>query len=580
MDDPQNGTYSSRHETRLLSLKDFDETLISTLHAQARLLLFEVPDDTSPRLFILLPSTQASNDDLAHAFLKPFQLHFFCECSLYKNQDEDDFTTLDATHLADHPGYCLQRPTELFTKLVPVMLASAQGARIGAQAASLIVPAAQLATDQVVILDKQLRAKKGRCDIYTNKDLKVLLDEAIEFLASMSQHDNDEDSQIAGSHSAVKDPIEVKVVKMEQRGKLIALLGKEDRQSLGNLHRTVNGDRPRWLCRAHFWKFDPKEAKRQFLRFVINNGGSFEEAQGKLTIKLDSPVEAREFYDDLIHDGRVRELDVYFRWVTARSDIQELTTALMKSRTIVSLHLGGRSHAPDSSLAAVARTTSIAIEVAASIISAVPNIMNEIIGQGHVYALAAEFLTVDQIYAPLLLELLAEGPIETIEIHSAEFLDCLGHLSVIPWFPSLETLGIHGIRTDKRKRLFLQFLKRCTSLQTLHLSDVRLVVPSLEVCSDLRVLILDRGILSSTEDLKAVLDQAVALLKARKATIQKVRDTTLQILIRSSLMICEKDQVSIVLSDGGITIFSNNLRDDESLKSVIEGYGWASGVAS
>ncbi|GJJ77041.1 hypothetical protein EMPS_09400 [Entomortierella parvispora] len=619
---PESVTGTSGSQRHFLSLKNMDNKVFSGFLSQTRPLVFEVLDDASPRHFIIVPSARSSRKGPMDTFFKPFKLHFLCECGLHKSQQEDAHTISDAMHLTDHPGYWLQRPTEFFKKCTPLMSALAKNTESMAQVTlilSAVIPMFSPYAYMTEAFGTLLREKIERYDAYGEEDVKCLVDEAIESLAKTTPGDNGKKPKVDCGHSTLEGSIEVEVVKLKEFGDLISLLDKADSESPVNLYRTVTREGcPLWVCQAHLWQVHPEDAQNRFIRFVRNSGGSFEEMQGKLTIKLNSPFEAQEFYDNLFHDDRVRILEVYFRWVTTRSDLQELTKAILKSPTIFSLHLNSRPHTLETfartaaNISARTMATMSPLTMAIMFIQTVAIVPVEALVKisarnvarlsaktvantperssakmsakptgktkmatltlfeiPDIHALINEISERHQIYAPIL-QLLAEGPIETIEIQSAEFLDCLRNLSTIPWIPNLETLGIHEIHTDKRKRLFLQLLKRCPSLHTLPLSDVLLAVPSLEVCPGLRVLILHQDIFTSSRDLKATLDKAVALLKARK--------TTLQILIRSSLTTSDKDQVSITLSEGGISAISTNLRDDESLKSVIEGHGWTSSI--
>ncbi|KAI8595602.1 hypothetical protein EDD21DRAFT_358898 [Dissophora ornata] len=80
---------------------------------------YELLEYTIPRLFIVLPE-ESTLWDPKTMFRTKFRLHFICECG--EHTEPSGSKIPHHLHLANHEGYVVNKPTELFKKYGPFLM--------------------------------------------------------------------------------------------------------------------------------------------------------------------------------------------------------------------------------------------------------------------------------------------------------------------------------------------------------------------------------------------------------------------------------------------------------------------------
>ncbi|KAF9939123.1 hypothetical protein BGZ70_006479, partial [Mortierella alpina] len=101
----------------------------------------------------------------------------------------------------------------------------------------------------------------------------------------------------------------------------------------------------KWVCMDHYRENYNKTAAEAFRRAVDSLGGSFDENNGLVKVKLQSRLSAHQLYLALEKTRFVYELDINMDWACTGTDIQDLEYALKKSAVSV-LYLDCRQFQP------------------------------------------------------------------------------------------------------------------------------------------------------------------------------------------------------------------------------------------
>jgi hypothetical protein len=112
------------------------------------------------------------------------------------------------------------------------------------------------------------------------------------------------------------------------------LKNKDVNRVLGNLYRTVTTEgHIKWVCIDHYRENYHEKAAKAFRDTVDVMGGSFDENIGRVEVKLQSRVQAEQFYIALEKAKSVYELRITFdnAWDTTQSDLKRFRDALAKS---------------------------------------------------------------------------------------------------------------------------------------------------------------------------------------------------------------------------------------------------------
>ncbi|KAF9972774.1 hypothetical protein BGZ75_001360, partial [Mortierella antarctica] len=117
------------------------------------------------------------------------------------------------------------------------------------------------------------------------------------------------------------------------------LKDKDGNKVLGNLYRTVTDEgHVKWVCVDHYGENYNQTAVEAFRRTVDSLGGSFDENNGVVQVKLQSSVSANQLYLALGNSRSVHELDIVFGWACTGTDLLALEKALRKSAVAI-LHV-------------------------------------------------------------------------------------------------------------------------------------------------------------------------------------------------------------------------------------------------
>ncbi|KAF9921186.1 hypothetical protein BGZ67_000690, partial [Mortierella alpina] len=117
------------------------------------------------------------------------------------------------------------------------------------------------------------------------------------------------------------------------------LKDKDGKKVLGNLYRTVTDEgHVKWVCMDHYHENYNQTAVEAFRRTVDSLGGSFDENNGVVKVKLQSRVSADQLYLALGNARSIHELDIVFGWACTGTDLLALENALRKS-TVAILHV-------------------------------------------------------------------------------------------------------------------------------------------------------------------------------------------------------------------------------------------------
>jgi len=132
---------------------------------------YELHEYPIPRLFIILPTVARRRDTILKPFSNQFRLYFLCECGSHTTREGSK--EIDKVHLADHPGYDIERPTEFFKKYGPYVLAVMRAVQLGARVASVVVPhlANSTLAQELKNVESTLASLQKGIDFYTKENI-------------------------------------------------------------------------------------------------------------------------------------------------------------------------------------------------------------------------------------------------------------------------------------------------------------------------------------------------------------------------------------------------------------------------
>ncbi|KAG0024131.1 hypothetical protein BGZ81_007823 [Podila clonocystis] len=494
----------------MLDLQKMTLDRLANIQTQIQAVLtqtYELHEYPIPRLFIILPKMARKRDTLLKPFSNQFRLYFLCECGLHTTKEGSK--EIDQVHLANHPGYDIDRPTEFLNKYGPYVLAVMRAVQLGARIASMIVPhlANSTLAHELKVAELGLKTLQEGVDFYTKENIGMMVDKTVLYLEDLNKyHDEQEvegDARSSMSQSILDDAKAIEGVELKQFANFLSVA--DNGHMLGNLYRSVTKEgHAKWVCRTHYRQNYREEARRLFYEVVEENRGLFEEQKGKLTISLASRTLANAFYTVLIQVQFVQELDICFLWDYTQADLRVFTQAILES-TIVSLSFDGKDFVgPPSDLFNRGRR-----------------------------------------YDPLL-QLLADGRLWMARFanlgvgHSGDALtyyDFLGRTSnlyTIKVVPMLRALDMSQVVDDAG--LILELTRKCISLQKLSVSMRRgdFILKCIETCPSLQQLEVYRRNLGdlTVKDILDLIDRVVAL----KIAEQKVeKDSALITLTKVNL---------------------------------------------
>ncbi|KAG0299649.1 hypothetical protein BGZ98_009869 [Dissophora globulifera] len=414
---------------------------------------FEMHEYPIPRLFIVLPKTSNFKGTITKSFSRQFQLFFLCECG--EHTMPAGCTTPHEVHLANHEGYDLKMPTEFFAKYGKYLLTMLQMVKYGVVVAGVIVPSlAQLKlVEGVEEVQKTFK--------FTKDTFGGLVDQSIKFLTSQT------DKLLANRELDVGDgKLQPEVLQGANLRQLMNYLEVTDKErTLGNLNRitTIEGH-VKWVCNKHYRQTESETQAQQLQDIVEVNRGTYIEDDRKVEIKLESSVQAKQFYETLIRGERINELDITLAWDASMDDLKTLALSVTKAK-ITNLTINGTFFDGGPTIDGLNRLRR---------------------------------------YAPLA-QLMSNGDIQALHFRGFEDFFQRVPESSVTWSPRLRTLSLESgpLGKDKPARgIFSKILESCPSLAEIQLSSrhhyplFEIVMTKFASAPQLEVVSLESGVLS------------------------------------------------------------------------------------
>ncbi|KAF8921663.1 hypothetical protein BGZ58_004053 [Dissophora ornata] len=268
---------------------------------------YELHEYDIPRLFIVLPpmATGKKGGKITKPFSHQFRLFFLCECGIHTMPKEGGLQ--HHIHIAAHEGYALEKPTEFFEKYGSYLLTMMQMIKYGVSAAGVIVPSA------------------------VSGPLNPLVDESIAYLKS--QKELTEASNDFSIYGQSDRHIAFEGADLRKLRTYLKITDKDD--ALGNLFRMVTPEgNVKWVCSKHYRQGYREEGTAAVKDVVRINRGRYEQVGDggvKVEIKLDSPIQAQQFYSALTRADAVGELNITLSWDVTVSDLKAFVLALSKT---------------------------------------------------------------------------------------------------------------------------------------------------------------------------------------------------------------------------------------------------------
>ncbi|KAF9276696.1 hypothetical protein BGZ88_001575 [Linnemannia elongata] len=337
-------------DKRMLLLQQQALDRLALIHSKATAILtqtYELHEFPIPRLFIILPKEDITKrEKISTLFVQRFRLYFLCECGEHTRPVDGPPSSLSHDiHLARHEGYDLDRPNEFFRKYGSYVLALLQMIKYGVAAAGMVVPP----LNNLKVADGLEYVEEGLKAI--EKGLAPRVDSAIEYLQGLtaSQDGVSKDLGDASSTSTLVDPVSISRLEGLEGADLrhlgSFLKARDESKVLGNLYRTVTPKgHVKWVCLDHYRESYGAAALQEFKETVELNGGTYDQRTGRVTMRLASPILARQFYTMLLSTRLVHELELTLDWNTAFEDLRTLKGVVQQSNVFhLSLDLRGKT---------------------------------------------------------------------------------------------------------------------------------------------------------------------------------------------------------------------------------------------
>ncbi|KAF9576928.1 hypothetical protein EC968_000053 [Mortierella alpina] len=322
-------------EIKQLQIDTLDQ--LARLHSRVQAVFtqnFELHEYPIPRLFIVLPQ-YPSGWNILEPFTEKYRLYFLCECGEHTKAAGSNSKIPHKIHLAKHEGYEIARPTEFFQQYGPYLLTILKMLKFGVSVASVAVPAVA----HLVNSDALDHAAKGLQHL--KECIGPGMDQVISKIEKASV-DGVEPVENFAEHMDNKEALEgADLRKLET-----FLKDKDENKVLGNLYRTVTDEgHVKWVCIDHYRENYNQTAAAIFRRTVESLGGSFDENNGLVKVKLRSRVSANRLCMALRTLRSVHELDIDLDWACTATDVKTLVDAL-KDSAIAILHVDVQQFRP------------------------------------------------------------------------------------------------------------------------------------------------------------------------------------------------------------------------------------------
>ncbi|KAF9913438.1 hypothetical protein BX616_010034 [Lobosporangium transversale] len=292
---------------------------------------YELHEYPIPRLFIVLPKPTERLNILAKPFAKQFRLFFLCECGDHTKTPGSSIP--HHIHLAKHEGYDISQPTEFFEKYGSYVLTLLQILKYGVLAAGIVLPPlAQLDISEWLDIVKDVIGTSGH-------SIEALVDESISYI--QNKQDIDETLDIFEDETIFEKAKVLEGADLRQLQSFLQIYDKG--RTLGNLYRIVTPEgHVKWVCFDHYRENYRESAVQRFKEVVAANRGDYDEQHGSIKLCLESPIQARQFYEAMIQARGIQELSIQFGWDATMDELRDFTTAAITSN-IVCVSVDGKS---------------------------------------------------------------------------------------------------------------------------------------------------------------------------------------------------------------------------------------------
>ncbi|KAK3817496.1 MAG: hypothetical protein J3Q66DRAFT_430945 [Benniella sp.] len=328
LNDLQKVLDSKQDEMKQLQIQALDRLALIQNSVKALLTqTFELHEYPIPRLFIVLPDEKSSWNAIDF-FSNKFRLYFLCECGEHTKTTNSKIP--HHIHLAKHEGYDIDRPNEFFQQYGSYVLIILRMLKFGITVAGVAIPA----LSQLIRVDGLGQAME--CLNSLTKTIEPGMDLVINHIDKASADDGEAVvgfSEQTGSNEALEG------ADLRQLEAFLKI--KDSNRVLGNLYRTVTGEgHVKWVCLDHFRENYHAKAAQSFRDTVDSLQGTFDEITGRAEVRLQSRVQAEQFYRVLESAKSIYELKVELDWDTTQSDFKMLRNALSKTSVgVLELHL-------------------------------------------------------------------------------------------------------------------------------------------------------------------------------------------------------------------------------------------------
>lgn len=297
---------------------------LANIHSRIQTVLtqtYELHEYPIPRLFIVLPKTDERLRDKITGFIAEHYKLYLCECGSHTTPKGSK--TQHEIHLAKHEGYDLDKPTEFFQRYGSYLITMLQMIQYGIIAAGSIV---QPMTNHKVVDDLMAVLKSFR------KDVNPLIDSTIKQLQD-TQGCKMADARSGTGQADFNQQEALEGTDLRQLMRFLKI--KDDGHDLGNLYRIVTEEgHVKWVCIDHYRENYGETLRSRLEDAVKLNGGTFNEATGRIKVSLQSVLQAKEFYDALVKARGTLELDITLKWDSTMDEIQALVDAVDKANVV------------------------------------------------------------------------------------------------------------------------------------------------------------------------------------------------------------------------------------------------------
>ncbi|GJJ67989.1 hypothetical protein EMPS_00335 [Entomortierella parvispora] len=478
---------------------------------------FQLDDYPLPRLFVLLPTKL----HLVHGVLKPhwrhFRLFFLCEYGAHTNQEGSG--QINMVHWANHKGYDIKNPENLFPKIFNHILEVMKGIQCGST--FTMVPPATSTSSLAAVELQRIEAK-------TTMSIRALIDMTVEYFEGFKKCQPEPNPVLP--HDFRKRTPPNAAMGMECRP-MDTFLPQAKAGPHGNLFRTVTEDGDvYWLCREHSPEVKHTKIIQRLTKVVkLHANSSFKE--GRVTIQLENETQARPFYEifaqakDVVH-----ELEVYFNYNPTRAGFQALVDAVLKAR-LLSL------------------------------------VIRQNPGEDEVIRRRCD---------PLM-ALLATGRLRSAHFYLYNTIfEQIGKFSDLPSFSTVRHLSLRGGTMEQNHNALVQTFRKCTSLQSFHCC---LVDPDLapvigrciEACPTLEKFDL-LWYCSTPDSIVSLMDKALALLSRKSKNSD---GTDVKYSFRLLKVSTTDGMFDVERLEDGTVLLDESLRNHQSARSMFSRHGWA-----